>query len=213
MSRTIIINDDGTAFIQNGNKKTEPVIVKLWTIKDIKSISQEYGYDLTTNKAKKLLTTITKELTADSDADINALLAAFNAANVSKTDPVENALAKMNMKYVECRDCEHYECETNCCGHYGKKASPYRDASDCGHFYPSNRIVSLEYKLDEDNRCSLELPVIYTGDDRDIGKVCTSKNALALVELLRGTDLVDDIEETYFEVEDDEDPSKWNIVI
>ena len=34
MSRTIIINDNGTAFIQSGNKKTEPVIVKLWTIKD-----------------------------------------------------------------------------------------------------------------------------------------------------------------------------------
>lgn len=74
-------------------------------------------------------------------------------------------------------------------------------------------IVSLEYKADDDNRCTLDLPVAYTGRFRDISKVCTNKNALELVKIFRNTYLADDIDKTYLEIEDEEDPAKWNIVV
>ena len=212
MGKLVYIDGHNKQTIIADNLKEKPVIVKTWSGTDIKTIAKDHGYKITAKQIAEVVTAVTPQLTSRTDEDELAVLEIIEGLDVPKKNPIDNQLAKLHMKWIECRDCEHYDSEAHCCYYYCEKTSPHNTADDCNHFMPNEQMVMLVYDNGTDTSV-IELPVVYTWTEKELDNVCTNKNALLLRDLFKNTALKDDIENAVYDVEDEENPDHWAIEI
>ena len=207
MGRVIYIDDNEKEYILQTDVASLPLMIKLWSLEDIQNIAAYYNYNLSDDDVCALLadSKLSATIFETSDDERRAFADAIERLGIVEADEDVQALAKLGLRFAECRDCEFFDTFSNYCMRDHEFADARDSAVDC-LWYRNNALgqETMLYYGSDDHHCA-ELPLIPISGSKT---VLDNNDAVKISDILRKIPKYrDEIERLFGDGK--EDQSQW----